>query len=266
MATPQWKRVELIVDIMKELDRDGIDIKSKRRDIQSKIKERYRHCHDCLLVAVYGFYKNGLIKNTPRRKTDNIDYIGFDGKDSKNIEHAFEALESLKEDSTLSASALKEKIGGEHSIYSFVSNFYRRDLLNLRNEMKLNNYGFVEVGEWKFAERLKSGIRFSLNKFEDERVIYAFVVNDETKYIGICEKSTTTLEDRMDRYKSLQGAGTNERIAMDIKDCLKRRKAVKILALKPQSSLHYKGLDVDLVKGLENPLIEELEPKWNKQR
>lgn len=131
MATPQWKRAELIVDIMKELDKDGASIKSKRKDIQSKIKERYRHCHDCLLVAVYGFYKNGLIKNTPKRKTDNIDYIGFDGKYSKNIEHAFVALELLKEDPDLSASALKGKIGGELSVYSFVSDFYRRDLLNL---------------------------------------------------------------------------------------------------------------------------------------
>lgn len=139
--------------------------------------------------------------------------------------------------------------------------------------MKLNNYGFVEVGEWKLAERLKSGIRFSLNKFEDERVIYAFVVNDETKYIGICEKSTTTLKDRMGRYKSLEGGSkgsgrksTNERIAIEIKDCLNHGKAVKIFALKQGSLIQYKGLNVDLVKGLENPLIEELKPEWNKQK
>jgi len=131
MATPQWKRAELIVDIMKELDREGIDIKSKRRHIESKVVEKYTHCHGCLLLAVYGFYKNGLIKNTPRRKADNIDYTGFDGNYSLDIEHAFDALELLKEDPNLSASALKGKIGGELSIYSFVSDFYRRDLLNL---------------------------------------------------------------------------------------------------------------------------------------
>lgn len=79
MATPQWKRAELIVDIMKELDRERIDIKSKRGHIESKVVEKYTRCHGCLLLAVYGFYKNGLIKNTPRRKADNIDYTGFDG-------------------------------------------------------------------------------------------------------------------------------------------------------------------------------------------
>ena len=131
MATPQWKRAELIVDIMKELDREGIDIKSKRGHIESKVVEKYTHCHGCLLLAVYGFYKNGLIKNTPRRKADNIDYTGFDGNYSVDIEHAFDALELLREDPNISASALKGKIEGEASIYSFVSDFYRRDLLNL---------------------------------------------------------------------------------------------------------------------------------------
>ncbi|MEA1957542.1 MAG: hypothetical protein U9N01_04215 [Euryarchaeota archaeon] len=82
-------------------------------------------------MTVYGFYKNGLIKNTPRRKADNIDYTGFDGNYSLDFEHAFDALGLLKEDLNLSASALKEKSGGELSIYSFVSDFYRRDLLNL---------------------------------------------------------------------------------------------------------------------------------------
>ena len=131
MATPQWKRAELIVDIMKGLDSDGASIKSKREYIESKVVEKYTWCHSCLLLAVYGFYKNGLIKNTPRRKADNSDYTGFDGKYSLDIEHAFDALELLKEDPNLSASALKGKIGGELSIYSFVSDFYRRDLLNL---------------------------------------------------------------------------------------------------------------------------------------
>jgi hypothetical protein len=131
MATPQWKRAELIVDIMKELDRKEIDIKSNREYIESKVVEKYIWCHSCLLLAVYGFYKKGLIKNTPRRKADNIDYTGFDGNYSLDIEHAFDALELLREYPNISASALKGKIGGEASIYSFVSDFYRRDLLNL---------------------------------------------------------------------------------------------------------------------------------------
>jgi len=132
--------------------------------------------------------------------------------------------------------------------------------------MRLDNYGFVEVGEWKLKEGLRSGITFKLNNFQGERVIYAFVVEGEGKYLGVCENSTTTLRDRMGRYKSLQGAGTNERIARKIKDCLKHGKAVKIFALKPESTLQYKSLNIDLIKGLENPLIEKLRPEWNIQK
>jgi hypothetical protein len=69
----------------------------------------------------------------------------------------------------------------------------------------------------------------------------------------------------MGRYKSMQGAGTNERIATKIKECLEKGEAVKIFALKPELSCDYKGLSVDLVKGLENPLIERLQPEWNKR-
>jgi len=134
--------------------------------------------------------------------------------------------------------------------------------------MELNNYGFSKVGEWGLEKNLKSGITFKLDKFMKERAIYAFVMNDETKYIGVCESSNTTLEDRMGRYKSLQGAGTNKRIAEKIRDCLKRERAVKIFALKPDLLLQfkYKDVNIDLVKGLENPLIEKLRPEWNIQK
>ena len=132
--------------------------------------------------------------------------------------------------------------------------------------MELDKYDFVEIGEWKLKKGLKSGITFKLNKFEDERVIYAFVVEDKVKYIGVCENSTTTIKDRISRYKSLQGAGTNERIAGKIKDCLKDGRTVRIFALKPKSTLLYKDLKIDLIKGLENPLIKKLNPEWNIQK
>jgi len=132
--------------------------------------------------------------------------------------------------------------------------------------MKLDNYGLIEVGEWKLKESLKSGITFELNRFKGERVIYVFVVENEVKYIGICNNSTTTLKDRMNRYKNLQGGSTNERIVKEIKDYLKQGKDVKIFALKPDSTVQYNGLNIDLVKGLENPLIEKLKPDWNIQK
>ena len=132
--------------------------------------------------------------------------------------------------------------------------------------MILNNYGFVEVGKWKLKGSLKSGVTFELYEFGDERVIYAFVVEDAVKYIGVCENTATTLESRMGRYKNMQGAGTNERIVNKIKKCLKQGKSIKIFALKPKSTLQYKNLNIDLIKGLENPLIQKLKPEWNIHR
>lgn len=132
--------------------------------------------------------------------------------------------------------------------------------------MILSDYGFVEVGKWKLEKSLKSGVTFDLHNFEKERVVYAFVVDDETKYVGVCDITATTLRVRMNRYKRLQGATTNKRIANEIKGCLEQGKSVKIFALKPESTLQYKGLNIDLVKGLENTLIEKLKLEWNIRR
>ena len=132
--------------------------------------------------------------------------------------------------------------------------------------MKLSKYGFIEVGKWKLKKKIKSGITFEINKLEKERVIYAFVVKNKVKYVGICQNRKTTLKERMKRYKNMQGAGTNERVAKEIKSHLSKKESVKIFALKPKPEKKYKDLPIDLVKGLENPLIKKLKPEWNIQR
>ena len=130
--------------------------------------------------------------------------------------------------------------------------------------MILKRYGFTRVGKWMINRGIRSGISFQIDSLKNERVIYSFVINKETKYIGICENRKTHLIARMNRYKSMQGSGTNEHIAKRIKKALQEKKTVEIYALNPQPSKHYKGLNVDLVKGLENPLIAKIRPKWNR--
>jgi hypothetical protein len=128
---------------------------------------------------------------------------------------------------------------------------------------RLTELGFTEVGSWSADSGLKSGIRFSLTLLVNTRSIYAFVVGQDVKYVGICDSMTTTLEDRMMRYQSMAGAGTNKRIAEKIRKALDESKQVAIYAWNPNEQIAYKGLNVDLVKGLENPLIAELKPQWN---
>jgi hypothetical protein len=123
--------------------------------------------------------------------------------------------------------------------------------------------GFTEVGSWQADDTLKSGIRFTLTSMHNSRAIYAYVVEQEVKYVGVCDNTTTTLEDRMKRYQSLAGAGTNERIARLIQGELAEGRQVLIYAWAPHEEFHCCDLTVDLVKGLENPLIAKLEPGWN---
>jgi hypothetical protein len=128
----------------------------------------------------------------------------------------------------------------------------------------LQAYAFLAVGRWMPSKAVRSGITFALDSHEKDRVVYAFAVDGRAEYIGICEKDSTTLAERMNRYRRWQGAGTNERIARRIRECLNEGRAVEILALKPDARISYLELAVDLVKGLENPLIERLKPAWNR--
>ena len=130
--------------------------------------------------------------------------------------------------------------------------------------MTISESGFVMAGEWTLRPTVKSGITFKLTAFASSRVVYAFVVDGQPKYIGICEKDTTTLQDRIIRYKNQQGAGTNERISIKIRQALSAGKAVHIFALQPDTRFDYRGLEIDTVKGLENPLIARFKPEWNR--
>lgn len=134
---------------------------------------------------------------------------------------------------------------------------------------QLRRYGFKKVGEWKPNKKLNSGIKVVLKKFKEERALYAFVVGNDVKYIGVCQKDNgkevTTLEDRMKRYQNRTGGSTNKRVTNKIKKCLKDSAKVWIFALKPPKNLKYKRLVIDLIMGLENPLIKRLgKGRWNK--
>lgn len=127
----------------------------------------------------------------------------------------------------------------------------------------LYEFGFQEVGQWSLDGILKSGVRFTLTTYSNDRVIYVFLVDDDVKYIGVCEKTVTTLSKRMARYQSMAGSGTNKRVAGFIREALSNGIRVKILALKSDKVMRINNLEVDLVKGLENPLIQAFKPEWN---
>lgn len=123
--------------------------------------------------------------------------------------------------------------------------------------------GFEHAGAWSLDQKLKSGVRFTLTRLEDERVIYAFAVDGKVMYVGVCDSTSTHLADRMRRYQGMMGAGTNERIARRIRKALRQGLTVTILGWLPAHDCTVGGVRVDLVKGLENPLIKLADPPWN---
>ena len=131
MAIPQWQRAQFIVEQMKAADRAGTDIETSRSEIKRITELNFGWCHDCLLLAVYGLYKNGFIEDTSVPKTKQIDLAGFNGHESADIRHAFDGLELLMKDVNLTATALKRQLGGEQSIYSFIVHYFHNGLLRL---------------------------------------------------------------------------------------------------------------------------------------
>jgi len=124
--------------------------------------------------------------------------------------------------------------------------------------MVLESYGFMEAGEWHLSKRHRSEIEASLSRLTNERVVYAFIIDNEVKYVGICDSPNTLLKDRMSSHRF------NKNMPDLIRTALKQNRAVKIFALKPEE-VEYRGLKVDMVRGLEYPVIRRLEiPEWNR--
>ncbi|MEP7113885.1 MAG: GIY-YIG nuclease family protein [Ilumatobacteraceae bacterium] len=131
------------------------------------------------------------------------------------------------------------------------------------NTSQLAGLGFAVAGTCVLDAKLKSGVRMVVHANREDRSIYAFVVDGDAKYIGICDSSATCLSARMSRYQGLMGAGTNKRIATLLRAALEANQRVEILAWVPPGPVLVGQLEVDLVKGLENPLIALIKPEWN---
>lgn len=129
MRTKQRVRADFIISEFKSADRSGRAIEECCGEIKKATVKKYGNCHGCLLLAVYGLYKNGLIVGTQRKLSMKLDTIGLNGKKSTCICHALDAVALLGKDESHTASQLKGRLGGEGSIYSFVVAYYSRGLI-----------------------------------------------------------------------------------------------------------------------------------------
>lgn len=125
---------------------------------------------------------------------------------------------------------------------------------------KLTQVGFLKVGRWS----LKSGKPcFSLDELAGAAdVLYAFVSDGQVLYLG---KTTKGLRRRMDGYQR-PGPTQRTNIACHGKllKVLTEKQTVDIYVFRdPEPKLHA-GIPVNLAAGLEDGLILEFRPPWNK--
>jgi hypothetical protein len=92
-----------------------------------------------------------------------------------------------------------------------------------------------------------------------KNVLYAFVVDSELMYVG---KTTTPLKERMGYYRNATKS-TNKKNEGQIRQRLQDGKRVEIFVLPDNGLLHYGGFHINLAAGLEDSLIDILDPPWN---
>ncbi len=125
---------------------------------------------------------------------------------------------------------------------------------------RLLQIGFRSVGHWK----LENGnpIYELTALINTQNILYAFISNGEVKYIG---KTVQTLKRRMYGYQNPGPTqSTNIKNNEKIRQLLLDGEAVDIFALPDNGLLHYGGFHINLAAGLEDSLISELSPDWNR--
>ena len=125
---------------------------------------------------------------------------------------------------------------------------------------RLVEIGFRKVGTW---DATPAGVAFSLAECGDARnILYAFVSDGTVLYVG---KTTQPLRKRMYGYQNPGPTqSTNIKGMRNIRNLLSEGKIVEILALPDNGLLHFGAFHVNLAAGLEDSIVRELNPPWNR--
>lgn len=125
---------------------------------------------------------------------------------------------------------------------------------------RLIDIGFRKIGEWKITEGRIVAVLDA--EAESRNILYAFESESEVLYIG---KTTQPLRIRMYGYQNPGPTqSTNIRNNASLKAHLASGRAVSILVLPDHGLLKYGGFHLNLAAGLEDSVVSQLKPKWNK--
>lgn len=124
---------------------------------------------------------------------------------------------------------------------------------------RLINIGFISIGHWYTDD---SGVKFKLSSHHSTKnVLYTFISNGVVKYIG---KTSRQLNQRMSGYQNpAPTQTTNIRVNNKINTLLRNNDRIDIFILVDNGLLKYGNFNINLAAGLEDSLIQEINPGWN---
>ncbi|MFO0518914.1 MAG: GIY-YIG nuclease family protein [bacterium] len=127
---------------------------------------------------------------------------------------------------------------------------------------RIEDIGFRCCGRWEAFG--SDGIKITLNEHaRSANALYAFVSNAEVLYIG---KTTQQLRKRLYGYqKPRPTQATNIRGNAAIAAALAKDDLVDVYVLPDHGLLRFGGFHLNLAAGLEDSLINDLRPIWNKR-
>ena len=127
---------------------------------------------------------------------------------------------------------------------------------------RLETIGFRVCGQWQLQEDGKPKISLAALARETN-VLYAFVCDGDVVYIG---KTTKSLRARLYGYQNPGPTQTtNKRGNVTIREALEAKKLVEVVALADHGLLKYGGFHMNLAAGLEDDMLKQLKPAWNKR-
>lgn len=133
------------------------------------------------------------------------------------------------------------------------------------NITTLLRIGFVVIGKWKLESNSLQLIYTNDPKgktaSEGGPALYAFAVDGMLKYVG---KTNRVLCKRLNEYiKPGPSQATNQKCRDLILQALQSGKAVEVYGFAPDLPFCFDEFRINLPAGLEDVLIEKMNPDWN---
>jgi hypothetical protein len=127
---------------------------------------------------------------------------------------------------------------------------------------RLEDIGFRRCGSWSLVAPDEIKVHLTEHA-QSANALYAFVSEGEVLYVG---KTTQQLRKRLYGYQNPRTTQTtNVRGNKAIAASLAAKKPIEVFVLPDNGLLRFGGFHLNLAAGLEDSLINDLRPVWNKR-